>query len=121
MTKYNYGEAWFVDMNPTIGAEQGEMRTVIIVSNDDFNSAHAKMRWIVPISTSPKYGRDTQWRDSPWIVPVPDNDFGTVGYILIDHIRAIDISNRAKRKWGTFSKEDIEPISEIIAESVLPD
>lgn len=113
MKKYNFGECWYVDLNPTKGHEQGEMRSVIIISNDEFNST-GSMRLVVPISTSPKYGTDPRWVEYPWVLDVPKNGFGTSGYFLANQVRTVDMSQRAKNKWGEFSEKDLEPLLDAV-------
>lgn len=119
MNKFNFGECWYIDLNPTKGHEQGELRSVIIISSDEFNGT-GSMRLVVPISTDPKYGSDPKWEAYPWVLEVPRNEFGTSGYILANQVRSIDMSTKAKKKWGNFTKKELESLLDAVG-FILPE
>jgi mRNA-degrading endonuclease toxin of MazEF toxin-antitoxin module len=118
MNKFQFGEVWLTDLNPTIGHEQGMTRSVVIVSSNNYNRIHKDMRLIVPISTSEKYCQSPFWVNNPWIIPTPENDFGTGGVMLLDQLRTIDISKRAKRQFGTFDPKELADVSIALKSSI---
>jgi len=118
LTDFNFGDCWYADLNPVLGREQGMKRSVIVISNEAFNKINGDNRLVVSISSSNKYGLSPQWIENPWILKVPQNDFGTMGYVLANQVRTIDMSIRKIKKWGTFSTEDLEDVLEAVHFSI---
>lgn len=50
----NYGDIWYVDLDPTIGHEQAKLRPCLVISNDIFNNGPAELIVILPITSKYK-------------------------------------------------------------------
>lgn len=88
------GDVYWVELDPTIGAEINKTRPGVIISNDLGNEV-SKRVIIAPITSSVAKVYSFQVR-------VKIND--TTGKILLDQIRTID-KTRLKKKITTLDKE----------------
>lgn len=109
MTKFNFGECWYIDLDPVNGHEQGLKRPVVIISNNDYNKI-SNMRLVVPISSAPKYSELPQWVENPWVLNVPQNSFNISGHFLVQQMRTVDMNGRAINKSGKFSQLELQPL-----------
>jgi len=73
-----------LNFDPQSGREQAGYRPAVVISNDIFN-AKTKMAIVCPIT-------NTQ-RSFPLHVPL-DNRTVTTGYVLCEHIKSLDLSER---------------------------
>ena len=89
----NRGEIWYIDLNPTIGAEIRKIRPCLIVSDDNIGILPIKV--IVPI---------TDWKPafavSPWHIKVMNdinNGLNKVSAIDCLQIRSLDTGRFVKK------------------------
>lgn len=109
------GEIWWINLDPTIGAEIKKQRTAVIISNDATGKLPLKV--IVPI---------TEWQDRytgvPWMVRIkPDrlNNLSKESVADTFQIRSVDIQRFANRQ-GSLNADVLEEIVEAI-ETVISD
>lgn len=93
------GEIYWVDLNPTKGAEINKLRPCVVVTVTPINRARRTVV-IVPLSTSatPR---------PPLVMPVPSA--GDNSTVVCDQIRAVDKS-RLARKAGQLSDSDMSAL-----------
>jgi len=83
MTKPKQGDIILTNFDPVKGHEQSGYRPALVISNTVFNNA-SNLIWICPITnTNRKKPMDIQLKGT-----------ATSGYILCEHIRAVDLLNR---------------------------
>jgi mRNA interferase MazF len=95
------GEIWWVDLNPTQGAEINKIRPCAIVGADPINRARSTVV-VIPLSSSPK-------PNPPLIVPLPSapkNAENNTTSAVLDQIRAVD-KHRLKQYIKTLSIVDL--------------
>ena len=80
----NQGDIILVNFDPQAGYEQKGRRPALVVSNSIYNQ-HCKMAMVCPITNTNK--------NHAFHIPL-DNDAQTVGVVLCDQVRALDISAR---------------------------
>lgn len=90
------GEIYWVDLNPTKGAEINKLRPCVIVTVTPINRARRTVV-VVPLSTSVT-------ARPPLVVSVPSA--GDISTVVCDQIRAVDKS-RLTRKSGQLSDSDM--------------
>ena len=89
MIKPKQGEIVLTNFDPVIGHEQSGYRPALVVSNADFNNA-SNLILICPITNSN--------RCKPMDIPLIDTK--TTGFILCEHIRAVDLLKRGCKSTG---------------------
>lgn len=94
MTKPKQGDIILTDFDPVKGHEQSGYRPALVVSNADFNNA-SNLVLVCPI-TKTKRGR-------PMDIPLKDTD--TEGYILCEHVRAVDLRSRGYKATSDIVSE----------------
>ena len=112
MIKPKQGDIILTDFDPVKGHEQSGYRPALVVSNADFNNA-SNLVLICPITNTN--------RKKPMDIPLTDTT--TNGYILCEHIRAVDLLNRGyKSTRDTVSEKILLKVTDIIqgAVDVLP-
>ena len=78
------GDIIKIDLNPKTGHEQAGYRPALVVSNAVYNK-YAKMVIVCPITNT----------DNSFPLHIPlDGRTQTTGYILCEHIRALDVNAR---------------------------
>jgi mRNA interferase MazF len=105
------GEVWWVDLNPTVGAEIDKLRTVVVVSSDSVGVLPIKL--IAPIT-----GWQAKFASRLWFVklqPSPVNGPTKVSAVDTLQLRGVDIQQRFKSKLGQLSAQDTEEITAAIA------
>ena len=104
MSKPKQGEIILIDFDPVKEHEQSGYRPALVVSNADFNNA-SNLVLICPITnTNRKKPMDIQLKNTK-----------TTGYILCEHIRAIDLLSRGyKTTSEIISKEILLQVTDII-------
>lgn len=90
------GSIWWVDLDPTRGAEIQKTRPAVVLSGDGLNRVRRTVV-VVPLSTGPM-------PRPPIVVPVPSAGAGSVA--VCDQMRAVD-RTRLTRREGALSREDM--------------
>ncbi|WP_144473502.1 type II toxin-antitoxin system PemK/MazF family toxin [Bacillus tropicus] len=104
------GDIFIANLDPSLGAEQGKQRRVLIISNDVGNAnTNCPVVIAVPItgSVTPKKMK------MPMYVPIsPTKQNGQTKMGLIDcfQIRVLDINQRLGKKVGTAELEVMEKV-----------
>jgi mRNA interferase MazF len=93
------GEIWWVDLEPTQGAEIRKIRPAAIVTVDALNRARRTVV-VVPLSTGPA-------PHPPVTVSVPSA--GSRSVAVCDQVRAID-KRRLTRRGGSLSPADLRSL-----------
>ena len=86
------GDIGYVNLNPTKGFEQKEIRPVIVISNDVFNN-HSNMIVVLPITSNVK--------EFPTHYLLEDTK-KIQGSVLCEHVRSIDYNEKkfSKNNWN---------------------
>ncbi|MCO5218845.1 MAG: type II toxin-antitoxin system PemK/MazF family toxin [Thermomicrobiales bacterium] len=102
-----YGEIWWVVLEPVQGSEQGGRRPVLVISNDWFNSYNPSLVLGVPITRVNKQIRLQ--------VPITAGEGGLVAdsVIMCEQIRSMD-RTRFRQKIGSASPEIMTAVRESI-------
>jgi mRNA interferase MazF len=84
-------EIWIVDLNPAVGHEQGGVRPVLVVSDDQLNHSRADLVMVVPIT-----GTD---RGLVTHVPIrpPEGGLLKPSFIMTDQLRTVSVLRFGKR------------------------
>jgi mRNA interferase MazF len=93
------GSIWWVDLDPTRGAEIRKTRPAVLLSADGLNRARRTVV-VVPLSTGPE-------PHPPIIVATPSVGAGSVA--ICDQLRAVD-KTRLTRLVGTMAREDLRAV-----------
>jgi len=108
MNKPQQGEIILTNFDPVKGHEQSGYRPALVVSNSDFNNA-SNLIWICPITNTN--------RKKPMDIPLKGTK--TTGFILCEHIRAVDLQNRGYALTGDIlPKETLFRVTDIIQGAV---
>lgn len=99
---------YWVDLNPTKGAEINKTRPCVVISPVEINE-NLQTIIIAPITSQGREGYPTR-------VKITVND--TVGWIILNQIRAID-KTRLCEKIGNLSSEEIFAVKNIIKEMLV--
>ena len=97
-------EVYWVDLNPTIGAEMQKIRPCVIVSPKELND-HLDMVIIVPV-TSAIHGYPYR---------VACQIMGRNGEIATDQIRTID-KHRLKNRITTLATDEIAALQDVLSQ-----
>lgn len=104
------GEIWWINLDPTIGAEIKKTRPAVVVSSDAIGRLPLKV--IVPV---------TDWNDSfahsHWhvrIEPSPDNGLKKVSALDAFQVRSLS-TNRFQSRLGKLNAIDLEEVVQAIA------
>ena len=98
----NQFDAYWVDLNPTIGAEMQKVRPCVIVSPKELND-HLDTVIIVPVTSA--------IHSYPYRIPC--NILNRDGEIATDQIRTID-KRRLKNRITTLTAGEIAALQEVI-------
>jgi mRNA interferase MazF len=79
------GQIIKINFDPSIGSEQAGYRPAIVVSNDAFNK-FSNIIWVLPITNKE--------RNFPTHIELSEN-LVTKGFILCEHLKAVDLSTRS--------------------------
>lgn len=99
---------YWVDLNPTRGAEINKIRPCVVISPSEMND-HLKTIIIAPITSRGREGYPTRIKLSIDSIN---------GWIVLDQIRAID-KNRLCDQVGTLSEEEIIVVKNTIKEMLV--
>lgn len=95
------GSVWWVDLDPTRGAELRKTRPAVVLSGDGLNRARRTIV-VVPLSTGPT-------PHPPIVVATPSAGQGSVA--VCDQVRAVDKA-RLTRTVGVLSREDLRAVED---------
>jgi mRNA interferase MazF len=104
------GEVWWVDLNPTVGAEIDKLRTAVVISSDSVGVLPIKL--IAPIT-----GWQAKFASRLWLVqlqPTQRNGLTKVSTVDTLQLRGVDMQ-RFRSKLGQLSVQDMEEIAAAIA------
>ena len=104
------GEVWYVNLDPTVGAEIKKQRPVVVINSDAVRKLPIKL--VAPIT-----GWDNRFGQSFWHVKIdPDKVNGLTKPSAVDtlQLRGIDVQ-RFIRKAGRVSSTQIDEITAAIA------
>ena len=101
--KVERGEIWWVNLEPTRGAEIRKQRPCVVVSADAINRWRATPA-VVPLSASPEDA-------APVVIAVPSAGPGSVA--VVDQIRAVD-RGRFVSRGGKLSSDDLSALEAAI-------
>ena len=108
MKKPKQGDIIMLDLDPVKGHEQSGHRPALVVSNADFNGA-SNLTWVCPITNTD--------RKKPMDIRLEGAQ--TTGYILCEHIRAVDLTNRGYTVTGdTIGEEVLFRVTDIVQGAV---
>ncbi|MEN6324634.1 MAG: type II toxin-antitoxin system PemK/MazF family toxin [Syntrophomonas sp.] len=102
-----YGVYW-VDLNPTKGAEINKVRPCVVISPPEMN-LHLQTIIIAPVTNRGRDGYPTR-------ISLTQNIIS--GWIVLDQIRAID-KNRLRNKIASLNDNDIAAIKAILQEMLV--
>jgi mRNA interferase MazF len=100
-TAIRRGDIWWVDFEPTQGAEIRKTRPAVVITADALNRARRTVV-VVPLSTGPE-------PHPPVVVATPSAGAGSVA--VCDQLRAVD-KHRLARNAGRISSSDLGAIEE---------
>ena len=96
MSKPKQGDIILTDFDPVKGHEQSGYRPALVVSNADFNNA-SNLVFVCPITNTK--------RNKPMDIHLKDTN--TSGYVLCEHLRAVDLSSRGYKIIDDSVNEEI--------------
>jgi mRNA interferase MazF len=99
---------YWVDLNPTQGAEINKMRPCVVISPIEMNH-YLRTIIIAPVTTTGREGYPTRVRIAGGEIK---------GWIVLDQIRAIDKA-RLRQRIGELSSEEISEVKNIIKEMLV--
>lgn len=99
---------YWVDLNPTKGAEINKTRPCVVISPLEMNE-HLRMIIIAPLTSKARDGYPTR-------IKVSVNDVNS--WIVLDQIRTID-KGRLGEEIGNLNPEDILNVKSIIKEMLV--
>ncbi|MGE0224484.1 MAG: type II toxin-antitoxin system PemK/MazF family toxin [Acetobacteraceae bacterium] len=95
------GSVWWVDLDPTRGAEIRKSRPAVVLSANGLNRVRRTVV-VVPLSTGPT-------PHPPLVVPV--HSAGLESVAVCDQVRAVD-RTRLRRSDGALSGEDLRAVED---------
>jgi mRNA interferase MazF len=101
--KIERGDIWWVNLDPTVGAEIKKRRPCVVISADEINRQRATPV-VVPLSSSPVAA-------SPVVLKMPSA--GSSSVAVVDQIRAVD-KRRFISKAGVLSFDDLAALESAI-------
>jgi mRNA interferase MazF len=113
------GEVWTVDLEPTLGHEQGKIRPCIVVSNDLMNTRMG-MSIVVPVTGKGYYIRSTG-QLSPVMVEVlpPEGGLVKASYSMAFQARTVSHS-RLIKKLGALSDATLKSVVRTVHNIIEP-
>jgi mRNA interferase MazF len=104
------GDVWWVNLDPTVGHEQGRKRPSVIVSTNKFNQGPSSLVMVVPITTK---NREL----NTWVpVEPPEGGLREPSFVMCDQLRTIS-RNRLldEGALGSMTPGTMKRIVEIIS------
>lgn len=99
---------YWVDLNPTKGAEINKMRPCVVISPQEMNE-YLQTIIIAPVTNRGRDGYPTRLK-------LTDNNIS--GWIVLDQIRAVD-KNRLNNKITSLNENDIAAAKAILQEMLV--
>lgn len=101
------GDVWLVDLEPTVGNEQGGRRPVIVVSSDGYNRRRVRVVVVVPITRTD--------RGYPTHLPLPAGSGGLDyrSFAMTEQIRVASVE-RFGRWLGRMDRETMDRVSALL-------
>jgi mRNA interferase MazF len=99
------GEVWDVDLDPTLGHEQGGRRPALVVSVDQFNQGLSGLVIVVPISS-----KDKRVRSHVTIEP-GEGGLKVKSFAKCETIRSISTERLARRR-GAVSDDTLDQVAD---------
>jgi mRNA interferase MazF len=102
------GEVWLIALDPTLGSEIQKTRPCVVISPPEMHD-HLRTAIVAPMTT--------KGRPAPFRIPVRFKR--KQGFILLDHIRAVDKIRLVKKEGSISDKTLLETLSilqEVFAE-----
>ena len=96
------GDIYRVELNPTYGHEQRGLRPVVVVSPDAFNKATG-VPIVAPITAGGEFSRRNGFA-------VPLSGIKTVGVVLCDQVRTLDLKARDAKKIDRLPDEIVQEV-----------
>ena|ERR1700733_8350381 len=109
-TKFQRGDIWFFDPDPTLGREQKKPRPCLILSVDTYNNGPAELLIVLPMTTKKK--------SIPCHIEVKAEGLTDVSYVMCDQIRCISKDRVAKIKSTTRKPAKIGSVNKRILDDV---
>lgn len=101
-------EVYWVDLNPTKGAEINKVRPCVVISPPEMN-IHLRTVIVAPVTSRGPDGYPTR-------VKLTESNIS--GWIVLDQIRAID-KNRLRDKIASLNENDITAVKAILQEMLV--
>lgn len=98
------GDVYWVELDPTRGAEIAKTRPCFVLSATEINQ-HRKTVVVIPLTTTATHPAP------PLLIAVPSA--GASSKARIEHIRAVDKS-RLQRKLGALSAQDLHAVEDAL-------
>jgi len=99
------GDVVMVDLDPTIGHEQGGQRPALVVSDDSLNRSPAGLAIVAPITGTDR-GIPAHVR-----VAAPEGGLAKASVVMVDQIRTIS-RRRIARRLGAVSQSTMSQVDE---------
>jgi mRNA interferase MazF len=102
------GEVWLIALDPTLGSEIQKTRPCVVISPPEMHD-HLRTAIVAPMTT--------KGRPAPFRIPVRFKR--KQGFILLDHIRAVDKIRLVKKEGAISDKTLLETLGilqEVFAE-----
>lgn len=109
--KIRRGDIFYADLSPVVGLEEGGVRPVVIISNDEINKSYPT---VIALAISSRQPQDTMWVE---ISKDGDIDLLPDSRILANHIRTID-KNRLKKYIGYLNEEIMQRVDATVQKAL---
>ena len=108
MTEFKQLDIYWVDLEPTQGAETKKLRPCVIIQSDYVN-IHSRTLIVAPMLPNHK-----SWPFAVNLTPSSDNGLDKDRYINLKQLRAIDIA-RIGKKQGRVENQYLQEIKQALA------
>lgn len=105
----NRGEIWLINLDPTLGHEQGGTRPGLVISANMMNHGPADLAIVIPITTRDKR-ISTHVRVDP-----PEGGLQDVSFIKTEDVRSVSISKRFIKRWDTVEASTLQQVERNLA------
>lgn len=99
------GEVWRVQLDPSVGHEQGGTRPAVIISADGFNQGRSGMAIVAPLTSV--------YKRIPYHVEISPSEGGLTmtSYVKCEDVRALSL-DRFSQQLGKLSSTTMETIND---------
>ena len=105
--RFRRGDIWTVDLEPTVGSEQGKARPALVIQND-IGNVYSPVLIVAALTSDADARYDVQVA-----VRAPEGGLHHDSVVLLNQIRTID-KRRVGRYWGRLSAETMQRVDEAI-------